>query len=67
MLEDLSIHDVTAARIVRNGNIIAIEAAEGTDGMLERAASLSHGRSGRQKPPSFFFGQIAQEKPRHAL
>ncbi len=52
MLEDLSIHDVGQACIVRNGNIIAIEAAEGTDGMLERAASLSHGRSGRQKLPS---------------
>ncbi len=52
MLDDLSAHDVGQACIVRHGNIIAIEAAEGTDGMLERAAGLSHGRSGRQKQPS---------------
>ncbi|HCY48374.1 MAG TPA: DUF1009 domain-containing protein [Alphaproteobacteria bacterium] len=62
LLDDLSSHDIGQACVVRAGNVIAIEAAEGTDAMLERVADLSDGRSGRQRQPS----GVLVKKPKSA-
>jgi DUF1009 family protein len=45
MLDALSPFDVGQAAVVARGHVLAVEAAEGTDGMLERIAALR--KSGR--------------------
>ena len=40
ILAALGTHDVGQSVIVQNGRVIAIEAAEGSDGMIARAAAL---------------------------
>lgn len=44
-LQSMSIHDVGQAVVVGQGRVLAVEAAEGTDAMLERVADLR--RQGR--------------------
>lgn len=51
VVEALGPYDVGQAVVVTRGHVIAVEAAEGTDGMLERAASLrqwGRARSGKR-------------------
>ena len=40
MLSALGSHDVGQSIIVQNGRVIAIEAAEGSDAMIARSATL---------------------------
>ncbi|MEM8837468.1 MAG: UDP-2,3-diacylglucosamine diphosphatase LpxI [Pseudomonadota bacterium] len=40
VLRDLGRHDIGQAVVVEKGRIVAVEAAEGTDGMLQRVAAL---------------------------
>ncbi len=46
VLSDLGRHDVGQACAVQNGRVLAIEAAEGTDALIRRVASLPRARRG---------------------
>ncbi len=46
----LGVHDVGQAVVVTRGHVLAVEAAEGTDAMLERCGALKKWGIGRRKP-----------------